>query len=104
MMEAPDSLCVVLIRSQAQLKGLPCAITGAAEPCQVLVSSRSGGVAVVEPVIHFWTTGGPGYINLLAWFLSDFTGFVSTSCVSPGHLLRLVRGVIIVPCAFPSHS
>lgn len=43
MMEAPDSLCVVLIRSQARLKGLPCAVTGAAEPCQVLVSSRRGG-------------------------------------------------------------
>lgn len=72
MMEAPDSLCVVLIRSQARLKGLPCAVTEAAEPCQVLVSSRRGGGAVVEPVIHFWTTGGPGYIILLAWFPSDF--------------------------------
>lgn len=26
MMEAPDSLCVVLIRSQAPLKGLPSAV------------------------------------------------------------------------------
>lgn len=26
MMEAPDSLCVVLIRSQAPLKGLSCAV------------------------------------------------------------------------------
>lgn len=62
------------------------------------------GGAVVEAVIHFWTTGEPGYIILLAWFLSDFTGFANMSCFSPGKLLCLARGIVIVPCVFPSCS
>lgn len=39
----------------------------------------------MEVVIHFWTTGEPGYIILLAWFLSDFTGFANTE--SQNHLV-----------------
>lgn len=57
----------------------------------------------MEAVIHFWTTGEPGYIILLAWFLSSFTGFANMLCFSPGNLLHLARGIVIVPCVFPSH-
>lgn len=64
MMEVPDSLCVVLIGSQA-LKGLSCAVPPRGLSCQVLVSKSWGG-AVVEAVIHFWTTGEPRYIIFLA--------------------------------------
>jgi len=59
----------------------------------------------VGAVIQFWTPGEPGYIILLAWFLSDFAGFANTlSCFPPGNLLRLARGTVTVPCVFPSPS
>lgn len=105
MMEVPDSLCVVLIGSQAQLKGLSCAIPSRGRWAVSGISQQKEGVgAVVEAVIHFWTTGEPGYIILLAWFLSDFIGFANMSCFSPGKLLRLARGTVTVPCVFPSRS
>lgn len=105
MMEVPDSLCVVLIGSQARLKGLSCAVPSRGLWAMSGISQQKEGVgAVMEAVIHFWTTGEPGCIILLSWFLSDFIGFANTSCFSPGKMLRLARGTITVPCVFPSHS
>lgn len=43
MMEVPDSLCVVLIGSQAPLKGLSCAVPPRGLSCQVLVSKSWAG-------------------------------------------------------------
>lgn len=74
-------------------------LPGAAKLCQVLVSKRRGDThdcggcdSLLDDII------------LLAWFLSGFTRFANTSWLSPGNLLRLARGIVIVPCAFPSHS
>lgn len=96
MMEVPDSLCVVLIGSQAPLKGLSCAVPPRGPSCQVLVSKKGRGGAVVQAVIHFWTTGEPCYIIFLAWFLGNFTG-IANLCLSSEKLLHLARG-IVVPC------
>lgn len=77
MMEVPDSLCVVLIGSQAPLKGLSCAVPPRGPLCQVLVSKKGRGGTVVEAVIHFWTTGEPRYIIFFAWFLGNFIGIAN---------------------------
>lgn len=82
MMEVPDSLCVVLIGSQAPLKGLSCAVPPRGL-CTVSGISQQKGVGgtVLKAVIHFWLTEEPRYIIFLAWFLGNFTG-IANMCFS----------------------
>lgn len=66
MMEAPDSLCVVLIGGQAALKGLSRAIPPCPRGARAESASAGREGAAGEAVIHQGTAGGAACITRVA--------------------------------------